>query len=267
MRGLGVIVVLVAATAYADAPAAKELRGVAMVGPYPSQVEACKTAPPCGETRAAQPDCRALTTKRDPNLDEEAAGKRTWIKNDRAVLAPVTCTVPKGVDDRHAQYYLFVKRDDGWWRSAGVELELWGNDNGETQHLDGLVKDVGERVVMHVQAVDESLDCSKQGTTTQTVDLLLLADVAAAGGAPVTYPPLATGQHLRREIDEGSEGATTCTPLKKSYVLAESWPDASTLVLKGAARWFEAFGDARNTFSFREDKKAASTAGTYKLVR
>src|SRR4051812_298527 len=114
----------------AAAPAAlpTELHSMKMDGPYKSAVEACRHARPCGFTDMNDkgvyskppktPDCGPIA---DASLDIARPDNPAQLSSKAPFgdvrLGSVRCSVPRGMRFEHAEYYMFVRRDDGWWRS------------------------------------------------------------------------------------------------------------------------------------------------------
>jgi len=178
--------------------------------------------------------------------------------------------VPEGIRWDHNVYYAFVKRADGWWRSA----PLWQfkyNDKYESGSL--LVKwnDQKGRTFAGVMARLDSGACMKHGSDAATIEMMLRVEAGAK--APAVFGPVVVGERFSREIDKDNPpepGADTfdCKPIKKSFELDEKWSGDDDLELKGPASWFATrLADGLLEIVLDDTKTTASSAGTYHFAR
>ncbi len=256
-----------------------------MAGPYKSVLEACKAAPPCGfleedeqgngRKPPTKPDCSAVKTKDDNYYEPNVSGDSPetaprWLAKGNFVFAPVRCAVPEGLRASDANYYLYAKRADGWWRSSQRIVEVSFNEKYCMQTVNGTFKTKGDRTTFRFQVASNCVACGKQGNEDNIVDVLDVIDVPASPAIPVTFAPLITGEHRRLELDDDAlsdafdASDPSCKPGKKSLVLKETWSNSDTLVLSGAATWFEtAVGADGSVQAWLGPKKVQSNAGSY----
>lgn len=257
------------------------LRPVAMEGPYKSQHDACVHATPCGGTKIDDKDpfkfVKPPKVAACPDVDTNGSdgnGNKTKLAHTAGDLsiqiASQSCAVPEGIRWEHDVYYAFVKRADGWWRSA----PLWQfkyNDKYEGGSL--LVKwnDQKGRTFAGVMARLDSGACMKHGSDAATVEMMLR--VEAGTKSPVVFGPLVVGERFTREIDKDNPpepGADTfdCKPIKKSFELDEKWSGDDDLELKGPATWFATkLADGLLEIVVDDSKTATSSAGSYHFTR
>jgi hypothetical protein len=277
---LALVLLLAGSSAYADST---KLSPVAMDGPYKSQHEACVHATPCGGTKEDKKDPfkfvkppKVATCGGDDLNGGDTNGKPTKLDHkvgDMTLqIASQSCAVPPGIRWNHNVYYAFVKRADGWWRSA----PLWQfkyNDKYESGSM--LIKwnDQTGRTFAGIMAQLSSGACMKHGSSAGTVEMMVRFE--AGTKSPVVFAPLVVGERFSREIDKDNppEDASDasdadCKPVKKSFELEEKWSGDDDLELKGPASWF-GLETADGTLGILVDdsKKATSSAGKYHFTR
>jgi hypothetical protein len=275
---LALVLLLASSSAFADPVT---LTPVAMDGPYKSQHEACVHATPCGGTQIdakdpfkfVKPPKVATCGEFDIN-GSDVNGKKTQLDHtagDLAIqIASQSCAVPAGIRWEHNIYYVFVKRADGWWRSA----PLWQfNYNEKYEGGSMLIKwnDQPGRTFAGVMAQVNSVACMKHGSSSSTVEMMVR--VEAGTKSPIVFAPLVVGERFSREIDKGNppepgSDRFDCKPIKKSFELDEKWSSDDDLELKGPATWFglKSVNGAINIIVDDTTKKSSS-AGTYRFSR
>lgn len=243
----------VAATA--DAPVASarapatEITPVELAGPYPSLAAGCKAAPPCGFTDrdakgneikpATRPRCDAVL---DPSGDTVAhvpdafskAGSTTAMTHrsgDVEIrLGGVICAVPRGLRREHSQYYVFVHRTDGWWRTSAPMFEYDYNDKYCGGGLYVMWNDKPSRSIAGIAAEDVCVTCSKQGQSSSIAELMLR--VEATSTRPAVFPFLPVGYRHKADPPPGLTG-DDCKSSKSAMSLKETWPADDEVVLDG----------------------------------
>jgi hypothetical protein len=271
-----VLILLAGSSAFADTT----LTPVAMDGPYKSQHEACVHATPCGGTQIDAKDPfkfikpPKVATCNDTDINgSDTAGKPTKFDHTAGDLtikiASQACAMPPGIRWEHNIYYAFMKRADGWWRSA----PLWQfnyNDKYEGGTL--LIKwnDQTGRTFAGVMAQLSSGACMKHGDSTATVEMMVRFE--AGSKSPVVFAPLVVGERFMREIDKDNPPDdpkdADCKPVKKSFELEEKWAGDDDLELKGPTSWFGLQTvDGALGITVDDSKKATSAAGKYHFSR
>ncbi len=241
---VGLVVVVTAASAHAG-PVAK-LSSVAMAGPFKTIGDACSHATPCGGTEidpkdpfnVVKPPSRA-TCDLDHDLNAlDSDGNPA--KLDHAVgdlhiqIASQTCGMPSGLRWQHDVYYAFVKRGDGWWRSA--PLWQWNyNDKYENGTMVIKWNDQPGRTFAGIAAGLWSLACEKNGHEIDTIEMMLRIEPGST--TPIVYAPLVVGERFSREAGADASPAE-CKPMKQRFELTEAWSSADDLELAGSATWF-----------------------------
>jgi hypothetical protein len=249
MHRLTLLVMLVSSPALADS--AITLSPVAMAGPYKSQHDACVHATPCGGTEVDPKDPfkfikppKVASCGPDDINGSETNGKPTKLDHkvgDLAIqIASQACAMPAGIRWEHNIYYAFVKRTDGWWRSA----PLWQfnyNDKYEGGMMTVRWNDQPGRTFVGVAAALNSGACMKHGNLTATIEMMVRVEPGAK--SPIVFAPLVVGQRFTREIDkdnppESGADKFDCNPMKKTFELTEKWSGDDDLELTGSATWF-----------------------------
>jgi len=251
-----------------------------MAGPYPTALAACQAAPPCGFTRldpktgqdvapATAPRCQLFEPGHiDPDsLDDHGQSQiETTTSSGDVLFRAIPCTSPPELRGQTTNYHAFVRRADGWWRSAPL-IVLGYNDKYCGGRLAATWDPHGVHLVARVAAEVSCLTCGKQGDETTGYDLHVAID--QAGTAPATYGPIVTGEHAEQQLraDGNLARGETCPHETFTATLAERWPDPDTLVLTGPARWHALPTDAPGFLVWPARGQARSSVGTYRLVR
>jgi len=251
-----------------------------MAGPYATPLAACQAAPPCGFTRldprtgqdvdpATAPLCQLFEPGHiDPDSIDERGQSRveTATATGEVLFRAIPCASPPELRGQTTNYHAFVRRADGWWRSAPL-IVLGYNDKYCGGRLAAAWEPRGTHLVARVAAEVSCLACGKQGDETTGYDLLVAID--QAGTAPATYGPLVTGEHTEQRLrpDGDLQRGETCPHETFAATLVERWPDPDTVVLTGPARWHALPTDAPGFLVWRARGEARSSIGTYRLVR
>lgn len=261
------VIALATTTASADPIA---LPSTPMAGPFKSAKAACLAAPACGGTvfdektgaiggPTGKPQC-AYWPEVEPG-DPPEAPAATTLASKGALLASVSCAAPRGLRHHEEQYYLFLKTAAGWWRAPVFSFNY--NDKYCGEEITATWQTRGARRIARVRASIGCVACGKQGTQSDALDLMIIADPSQA--APVVYDPLITGQHERQERDSDGADDVACPTIKKDVVLATKWTDPHTLVLSGRATWKQTTRTTSGVLLQLGPGRGASSAGTYKL--
>lgn len=254
--------VVLAACSAADAGAPKQVKSRPMAGPFPTIGAACAKAPACGFTVMDEsgnqsapptaPDCTFVTEQ-----DSDASN----FDHGDTRLVGIPCAIPKGARGSDVQYYLYVKRDDGWWRSVDRVLDVNYNDKYCAGKLSADWDDRGAHLSLGVGCIS----CNKQGDDDFWYDALLAIDRKA----PVYWDPIILGQHERSKLrDDGDKAeAKACNTPPYDAVLKETWK-GDDLVLTGPAKWHSIATDKPGFHVWYGPRgDVPSSAGTYRLVR
>lgn len=292
---------VVSDAAVPDAPisTATPIAPVAMDGPYKTIAEACHHAAPCGFTDmdeigrmrspATKTSCPALENDQrvDPNANDPRSGvnmkQLSHTTGDLALrIGSQRCAAPEGLRAEQDIYYMFVKRGDGWWRSAplwqwsyndkyggGWMTVRWNDKPSERSARSGAegaakVVDRPGRTFAGIAASLTGLACTKQATTTQTIELMVRVEQGTK--SPIVFAPLVVGERTKLELD--GDVSVECKPNHHSWELTESWKSDDELELTGPAEWLAPARD-RDTglLTIELDDKAPSTAGSYRFAR
>jgi len=182
-------------------------------------------------------------------------------------FAGVQCAEPPGLRGAAMEYYAFVKRADGWWRSASVMLSTGYNEKYCNAPLAATWENHGPHLIARVTAISTCISCGKQGDDTNTWDLVIGID--RTGDRPATYPALVVGQeeHEAKRDDGMLADGETC---QRDYVrkLAVKWTDADTFDVTGPKTWrpLSTEGPGFHVW-INVGPDTPSTAGTYRYVR
>ncbi len=238
-----VLVLLCAKVAAADPT---PVSPVAMAGPYKSLEQACVKATPCGGTEVAKGTlvdfikprkaavCALATDPNGETLDGKPSRLDHKVGDMTIQIASQSCAVPDELRWEHSVYYVFVKRADGWWRSAPMWQWKY-NDKYEAGMMYVKWNDQPGRTFAGIAATHSSLACMKNGNVTETIELMLR--VEAGTKSPIVYPPLVVGERWSLEAFNVPSDID-CKPSKKTFELAETWSGADELELAGPATWF-----------------------------
>lgn len=280
------------AVAAADAPAPASppdttvLTPVAMDGPYKSVAEACDHAAPCGFTAmtdagdftkpATKTSCPALESNQ--YIDPNSARPEPGIGLDMAQLSHASkelelrigsesCAEPKGMRGEHDIYFMFVKRADGWWRSA--PLWQWSyNDKYGAGTMLVRWNDQPGRTFAGIAAGLSELTCDKRGDEQSTLELMVRVEPGTT--APVVFAPLVVGERSQLDpVDErlGFAEGSECKSSKHRDELTERWSTPDDLELTGTAMWQGARRDDHGLYIGFTGDRAPSSAGRYRFTR
>jgi hypothetical protein len=275
---LALVLLLASSTAFADPVT---LTPVAMDGPYKSQDEACVHATPCGGTQVDAKD--SIKFVRPPKVAAcsgfdingvDVNGKKARLDHtagDLAIqIASQGCAVPDGIRWQHNVYYVFVKRADGWWRSA----PLWQFKYNEKYERGSMLikwNDQPGRTFAGIMAQLNSFACMKHGSESRTVEMMVR--IEAGTKSPIVFAPLVVGERFSRELDKDNPrepgfDPVDCKPIKKLFELDEKWSGDDDLELKGPATWFGLRSvDGAINVVVDDTKMNLSSAGTYRFSR
>jgi hypothetical protein len=248
MRGaLLTMTLVISAAAAADPAPAQSLSPVAMAGPFKNALSACIAAPPCGFSDLDPKTLKEIKPQKvavcpslkgdavDPNggaTDMHHASKSSGLE---LRLASQHCASPDGLPGEHDIYFALVKRDDGWWRSA----PLWQWDYGDKFTSGSMVVRWNDhqpgRTFAGVAASISHAACDRQGTYTETIEMMLRMEPGAADAKPLVWGPLLVGER------EAQEGEPECKPYKRATELTEQWSGSDDVELTGSGRWSEPF--------------------------
>ena len=190
-----------------------------------------------------QPDCAAVLRPGADPLDrvpdgfEKKGGAPALVHRTGAAelrVGSVRCAVPDGIHVTHAQYHVFVRRADGWWRTARPIYELNINDKycSGAQYLHWNDKPARTIVGLALQSVCSA--CTKAAEHTSLAELMLRVELG--GDKPAVFPLLAVGVRDRLEpIAELAADAPECKASRSAMSLQERWPSDDEVVLTGAA--------------------------------
>lgn len=288
MRALALLLAAGCSAAAAAPDDVTQIKPVAMAGPYKTVLESCRAARPCGfldmddrgneRKPATRTDCDAVV---DPSIGIASRTVPVTMIGGKADSAPkvthklpagggeiriasVTCAVPKGLRREHAEYYVFVQRADGWWRT---EQPLWTYDYNDKYCGGGMYiiwNDKPARTIAGIAASFACLACSKQSTREDIVELMLR--VETAGAKPLVFPPLPVGARSKNTVD-GSPGKDDtepdCKPLAKARSQKENWLSDDEVELSGTDG---VGGPLDRTFEVNGRIQPAA-AGRYRFVR
>jgi hypothetical protein len=230
-------------------PEGRALQGAKLAGPYASIDAACRAASPCG----AHPDCGVL------------AHTSADLDHGDARIAPLACAAPDGHGAR-AEYYAYVKRDDGWWRSRPLFATAY-HDHDCDAPLAATWEVHAPTVVARVSAAVECIACEKHGVRRSTTDLLIAVD--PTGAAPLVWGPLEVGHHYRTALND-DVAAGGCTPEQRDGSLTATWPAPDLLDLSGPPRLRTPEVEGGIFYlddDFGSAKAAPSAVGRWQLAR
>lgn len=254
MRKLLVLVPWLASPALAapPAPAATEIKPVELAGPFRSLAASCRAAPPCGFTDmdaegnerapAKQPNCDYVLEPANDMIGhvpaavaarsaDGATAMTHKIGGNEIRLGGVRCAVPQGLRREHAEYYVFVHRKDGWWRTARPMFEYDYNDKYCGGALYVRWNDTPSRTIAGLLVEDGCLTCGKQAQETSIAELMLRVELT--GGKPAVFPFLPVGQRAAVELLLDPPDQADCKASKSARSLQESWPADNEVVLTG----------------------------------
>lgn len=263
-----------------------DVPALAMAGPYPSLRASCKAAKPCGELAVddrgmatqlpTSPDCRAVL---DPSTDPVTVTPRSYTSVGpgspaRAVpggeirIAGVVCAVPEGMHGDSADHYVFVKRDDGWWRTEAPLFTHNYNDKycSGSRYVQWNV-DAARTIVGLAMGVD-CLSCGKQMMTEDVTELMLR--IEPGGAKPRVFAPLQVGwrTNTTAPFAPADPAATDpdCKVGARAVSLQERWLADDEVVLTGPA---VAVGTPRGTpfVLHMTDVTALARPGHYRFPR
>ncbi|MFT3692687.1 MAG: hypothetical protein QM831_06075 [Kofleriaceae bacterium] len=262
------------------------VRPMEMTGPFKSIEAACLAAKPCGFLDmdaegmgeihpATKTECALGPDRVDINaipLDFDAEKGRTSVRlaNGNLQIASQNCTVPKGLRREHSIYYGFVKAADGWWRSEALFEYDYNDKYGSgamTTHWNNRAK-AGhpETTFLGMQAVFIGETCSRQGTETNTLELMVRFE--EGGAKPIVYPPLVVGQRFKQERTEGlGADEQNCRTIKRSVSLDEKWTGTDELELVGPPAWDALVAHDGTLMIEGSSEQAPSSAGHYRFVK
>jgi len=292
MRALAIVLLAGCSAATAAPPPADddvtEIKPAAMAGPYKTLIESCRAARPCGALDVddrgdptnppTEPDCSAVvkpslgiasrsvpasmlggTRDTPPKVVHRLAGGAGEIR-----IASVTCAVPPRERLEHAEYYVFVQRGDGWWRT---EMPLWTYAYNDKYCGGGMYitwSDKPTRTIAGIAASYGCVACGKQAEREDIVELMLR--VEPSGPTPLVFPPLPVGARTKVTVvgspDKDSMDPD-CKPHAKLRSQNESWLSDDIVELSGTGG---VGGPLDSTFDISGRIQPAA-AGRYRFVR
>ena len=283
-------VVADAAVAAVDAaqavdPDVTPITPLAIVGPFKTVLDSCRSARPCGftdmdsrgrETKpATRPDCAAVL---DPSAgiasrmlpqdmqsrSPEATPKVVHeIAGGEIRLASVRCAVPKGLRYEHAEYYVFVQRSDGWWRTEAPVMTYNYNEKycGGGMYLRW--NDKPTRTIAGIAASFGCLTCTKQGDYEDVLELMLR--IETTGARPLVFAPLPVGaRHKQAPFGPPVAGDPDPCPASASATsMKETWVSDDELVLEGKS----GSGGPLEHVDMAAPQQHGAAAGRYRFTR
>lgn len=258
MRAFPLVLVACAPAAAAPDPVT-DIHPVALAGPFKSLAEACKAAHPCGFTDLAPDGMTTIKPPKRPSCDvvldpgndviaqvpasmtkTGGAAKLTHKTGDAEIrIGGVRCAVPQGLREDHSEYYVFVKRGEGWWRTQAPMFEYDYNNKYCAGGLYVGWNDKPTRTIAGIAAMGGCLTCGKQGNAESIVELMLR--VETGGQQPAVFPflPVGTRKNVEMYPDPGSPPTDPeCKPSKSAMSLKETWPNDDEVILEGAGGSF-----------------------------
>ena len=219
------------------------LKPLKMAGPFKTLHDSCASVPACGVELGVpggnKPDCsRVEDPSREVNgrdiSNPETQTERDHTAGDVELLvAGVDCGRPDDPHGDDSNYYMFIKRADGWWRSSALFYFAY---NGK--YCDGLMhvrwNDQPARTFAGIAGEVSCISCGKQGYEEDTTELMVR--VEASGAKPIVFPPLVVGMRASSRRTEWSSDPT-CPTANKYLSMTETWPAVDELVLSGPATW------------------------------
>jgi len=276
MRALALVLVAGCSAAAAAPPDdVTELKPVAMAGPYKTLIEGCRAARPCGAldfddhgdptNPPAEPNCSAVVK---PSLGVASGSAKVVHRLAGGAgeirIASVTCAVPPRERLEHAEYYVFVQRGDGWWRT---ETPLWTYAFDDKYCGGGMYitwNDKPTRTIADIAASYGCVACGKQAEREDIVELMLR--VEPSGPTPLVFPPLPVGARTKVTVvgspDKDSMDPD-CKPHAKLRSQNESWLSDDIVELSGTGG---VGGPLDSTFDISGRIQPAA-AGRYRFVR
>ena len=205
-----------APTAAPPPPPAQAVKPLELAGPFASLQESCKAAPPCGftdmdpttfkETKPPKvPNCKAVL---DPSIDrvrmipmsistKGGDAAMTHKTSDGEIrIGGVICAVPDGLRRDDAEYYVFVHRFEGWYRTKKPMFEYSYNNKYCSGGMYILWNDKPSRTIAGIAAAGNCLTCSKQGNKESIAELMLRVEMT--GKTPAVYPFIPVGHRTSR---------------------------------------------------------------------
>jgi hypothetical protein len=271
-------------------PAPILVRPVAMFGPYKSVLAACTGVKPCGfrELEYRGPDdawghltkpatktsCPAIASGEDG--DPHAAlpdysGMAALIHHAKPIgldlrIASQHCDVPDGLREARDIYYVFVKRADGWWRTA----PLWQWDYNDKYGGGTMLvrwNDRPGRTFVGVAAGETfGAACGKQGAESDTLELMFR--IEPGDKQPIVFGPLVVGERYQLELyPNPDDRAKECKNTKHADELVERWLGDDELELTGPATWREVSVEDGVLRIGLGDRKTPSSIGRYRFTR
>jgi hypothetical protein len=252
------------------------LHPLAMQGPYKTLLASCKAVPPCGSTdfdvagmtadpsKPGPPNCDVFADSQ--YVDENAMDAKLSHKTADGELriGSAGCPVPKGLRYSQRIYFAFVKRADGWWRSAplftynyndkycgGSMVVRWNEQTGRT--FAGIAATLG------------CLACNKNGNQESTVELMVRFEPGTT--SPIVFPPLPVGERDTVKPDDALDPQIDCKASKMAVEMKESWSSDDDLVLTGPATWAQIASDNSLMEIDLGERNKPSTAGKYHFAR
>lgn len=219
-----------------------------LAGPFPSLAASCKAAPPCGSTDtdankpATKPDCAAVLDPRGDIVghvpesiksDDRVPAMTHKTASSEIRIGGVRCAEPRDVPRKNAQYYVFVHRRDGWWRTKAPMFEYDYNDEcGGGLYIRW--NDKPSRTIAGVTAEDGCITCGRESESSTLAELMLRVELT--GKTPAVFPFLPVGSRSHTGgVSESSPYHTDerCKESSSAVSLKESWPSDTEVVLEG----------------------------------
>ncbi len=224
-------------------------------GPYRTLLASCQAARPCGFSDldpktgseikpATKPICDAVL---DPSIDIVASlpqGMATEANSGRPQMihktatgeirvGGVRCAVPEGLRFDHSEYYVFVKRADGWWRTTSAIYTYDYNNKycGGSTYIHW--NDKPTRTIAGIAAGYGCLVCDKAGEETETLEMMLR--VETVGATPIVFTPLAVGERSKVTVLDKQYAPKDCKASASSSSLKENWVSDDEVILEGPA--------------------------------
>jgi hypothetical protein len=286
-----------AADATTDAPsdattsrAPTPIKPLAMAGPFQTLDASCAAARPCGFTEMIDsgtyskppktPACDAVIDQsRDPisqvpttiNRAGTAELSRLVGKDhDEIRIGGVRCAEPKGMRGESSEHYVFVHRNDGWWRTQQPMMSWSYNEKYCGGGMYVMWNDRGPRTIIGIAAGHNCLTCGKQGYNESITELMVR--VETGGERPLVFAPLVVGTRdktwrmeelARPDVDPRQLNEPDCKLGASATSLTESWPSDDEVILAGGTG---TGGPVETTIEIGVDAPLAAP-GRYRFAR
>jgi hypothetical protein len=258
---------------------------LAVVGPFKTVLDSCRSARPCGFTEMdsrgreskppSRPDCAAVVDpsagiasrmlpqdmqSRSPEATPKVVHK---IAGGEIRLASVRCAVPEGLRYEHAEYYVYVQRSDGWWRTDAPVMTYNYNEKYCGGGMYIRWNDKPTRTIAGIAASFSCLTCSKQGDYEDVLELMLR--IETAGVKPLVFAPLPVGaRHKQAPFEPPTpDDPDPCPASAFAMSMKETWVSDDEVILDGKG----GSGGPLEHIDMAAPPQQGAAAGRYRFIR